>query len=48
MASIIREVVIDAYTVVSGPLNAAHYNASAQVIPLGAHQCTNLDSLTTS
>jgi hypothetical protein len=29
-----------AYAVVSGPLNAAHYNASVQVVPLGEHQCT--------
>jgi hypothetical protein len=28
-----------AYTIVSGPLNAAHYNASAQVIPDGARRC---------
>ena len=28
-----------AYTVVDGPLQATHYNASAQVIPHGAEQC---------
>ena len=28
-----------AYTVTDGPLNAAHYNASAQVIPVDAETC---------
>jgi len=28
-----------AYTVVDGPLHAAHYNASAQVVPHGAQRC---------